>query len=918
MSGFQFDETMSGWLGIGARDYEAGRITGEQKNTPCHFDAKIVIADLDRFVQPGGHQARLEGTVTFDPLGGTFPMEDGSFSLFSVDPGTAISQMIYTFRFTAKDGKKYFLHGVKNLKDDPGFDMVEDLTTLFTAIYEGEDEHAPLYCAGQLYFDLKDLPNLIFSMEVTGVSWWQPWKWASEKVRGLQVFTGFALRNIKEIYLSDLEPLYETSYENLVLSGKVGQDGTEKEFFLVSGVHEKGFPWGDGEIFWDVLLLIGDASGGYRKYCMSDRVLPGLALNVQEGTYRYQGPIFELPQGYATSFRHMRDKDASLVECQADFTINFAAKPYKVTPFPFAMANNILAKIAGGVEWLRKLILPGEYPLGISITPHTVTVNNGTLKLNKAGQATDYSLEPDKTFGEAERSTFHNVRYPTLLYGYICAVRPQAHMARVQIHSNCLRTARQRLAQDQMEALLGTIISRVASKEMLMEGGTINVQDLGPQGAPAGKRGPLFIKLGEPLLEINNNHFPTADFLRRIIQVQDPSGETCLALEEDMDLMRLKAENSTKKVTVAAIKDPDKIKALDAVLTKTGFLDLVTAACKASGKPKAEFAIVIKPNFMFAYNKSDHTTYTDPELVAHLVQVLRTQGGFENLTVAEAHSTYGEFFNNRRVLEVAEYLGYAIDGSAGYKLVDLTEDRSEEQNLGSHLGPHPVPLTWKNADFRISFAKNKTHSYAYYTLTLKNIYGALPLGDKFTQYHARRDIYYTTMEYLQAFPLQYGLIDAYSSADGPFGIFADPDPNVTETIIGGADLVAVDWVGASKMGLEPKISQYMELAVKAFGKPQINLVGDRNPYHPWLNVPVDLKRLLPEVLDAHECFGKMLYMAGAYMDESHFTHKSKSEFMKMARAALHPLQTTIFLQAGGERTLANKLFGKFTTWLSGH
>jgi hypothetical protein len=72
------------------------------------------------------------------------------------------------------------------------------------------------------------------------------------------------------------------------------------------------------------------------------------------------------------------------------------------------------------------------------------------------------------------------------------------------------------------------------------------------------------------------------------------------------------------------------------------------------------------------------------------------------------------------------------------------------------------------------------------------------------------------------------------------------------------------------------------------------------------------------VLYAHEYFGKMLYMVGAYMDESHFTHKSKSEFMKMARNALHPLQTTIFLQAGVEQTLANKLVSKFFTWLGSH
>jgi uncharacterized protein (DUF362 family) len=305
-------------------------------------------------------------------------------------------------------------------------------------------------------------------------------------------------------------------------------------------------------------------------------------------------------------------------------------------------------------------------------------------------------------------------------------------------------------------------------------------------------------------------------------------------------------------------------------------------------------------------------------LVAHLVEVLRTQGGFENLTVAEAQSTYGQYFNNRRVLEVAAYLGYATDGSTGYKLVDLTEDHSEKQNLGAHLGPHPVPLTWRDADFRISFAKNKTHAYAYYSLTLKNVYGALPLADKFSEYHTGRDIYYTTMDYLQAFPVHYGLIDAHLSADGPFGIFADPEPNITETIIAGADLVAVDWVGATKMGLDPKISRYMELAVKAFGKPEINLVGDRSPYQPWLNVPVVLSLFTNYGLDANDYFGNLIYMAGAYMDESQFTHKSKSEFMKMARAALNPLQTAIFLQAGGERTLANRLMSKFSTWLGSH
>ena len=51
---------------------------------------------------------------------------------------------------------------------------------------------------------------------------------------------------------------------------------------------------------------------------------------------------------------------------------------------------------------------------------------SGALTINQGGQATEYHLMPEKTFGEAERSTFKNIRQPTMLYGYICAVRPQA------------------------------------------------------------------------------------------------------------------------------------------------------------------------------------------------------------------------------------------------------------------------------------------------------------------------------------------------------------------------------------------------------------------------------------------------------------------------------------------------------------
>jgi len=65
--------------------------------------------------------------------------------------------------------------------------------------------------------------------------------------------------------------------------------------------------------------------------------------------------------------------------------------------------------------------------------------------------------------------------------------------------------------------------------------------------------------------------------------------------------------------------------------------------------------------------------------------------------------------------------------------------------------------------------QEQDHAYAYYTLTLKNIYGALPLANKFKEYHCGRGIYETTIEYLTAFPVDFGLVDACLSADGLSG-----------------------------------------------------------------------------------------------------------------------------------------------------
>ncbi len=352
-----------------------------------------------------------------------------------------------------------------------------------------------------------------------------------------------------------------------------------------------------------------------------------------------------------------------------------------------------------------------------------------------------------------------------------------------------------------------------------------------------------------------------------------------------------KTHMSTGPTTVVVLKGDDKFDLLDQVLAKTGFFDLLEKRCQDSGKSRETFAVVIKPNFMFTHSQKDISTYTDPELVEHLIDRIAALG-FSNIAVVESQSTYGNYYENREVLKVAEHVGYSTHKN--YRLVDLTEEMAP-YDYGGRLGQHFVGPTWRDADFRISFAKNKTHTFCHYTLTLKNIYGTLPMQNKLKEYHTKREYDWPTIETLKHFPVHFGLIDAYVSADGQFGVITCPQPKLTKTIIGGENLLAVDWVGAKKMGLDPdnpKVGRFLPLAVEAFGKPEINWVGDQSQYEPWENV----SEVLIQGLDiAEEAYAfSDWWFSGLTAMDPYFPFKRRGWVVIMLRKILAPIKRLFF------------------------
>ncbi|UCG23277.1 MAG: DUF362 domain-containing protein [Chloroflexota bacterium] len=311
---------------------------------------------------------------------------------------------------------------------------------------------------------------------------------------------------------------------------------------------------------------------------------------------------------------------------------------------------------------------------------------------------------------------------------------------------------------------------------------------------------------------------------------------------------------------VVVVKDDDKTAALGQVLEESSFFELLDHRWSESGKNQGDFLIAIKPNIMMAYSRDDPSTITDPELVEYLIDAIVGRG-FSNVAIVESQNVFGNWFKHRDVHTVATFFGYSGEG---YRIADLTEEM-EPYDYGGRLGKHWVGPAWRDADFRVSFAKNKTHVSSYSTLTLKNIYGCLPLQNKFKEYHKIREFDWPTIEALKHFPCHYGLIDAYWSADGLMGLKADYSPRHTKTIIGGESIIAVEWVGSKKMGLDPQDSRIFTLATTAFGLPEVEWIGDKSTYEDWSNVP-DLLDKMMDVGEEYYTYANWLGFISSEMD----------------------------------------------------
>lgn len=161
--GITFREKMVGWFAMDEEDPETGAAKGEEEGSKLTLHASIIIRNMQRFMEDEKHSGVMAGHLNFPLFDDFIPAKTGVFNLFTENGTPETKWMIYEMGFV-HESKEYYLAGQKEVRDDPGFDLWQDTTTLKVTLREGTDKTGKIIGAGILKLELNELIRLVKSM----------------------------------------------------------------------------------------------------------------------------------------------------------------------------------------------------------------------------------------------------------------------------------------------------------------------------------------------------------------------------------------------------------------------------------------------------------------------------------------------------------------------------------------------------------------------------------------------------------------------------------------------------------------------------------------------------------------------------------------------------------------------------------
>ncbi len=235
--------------------------------------------------------------------------------------------------------------------------------------------------------------------------------------------------------------------------------------------------------------------------------------------------------------------------------------------------------------------------------------------------------------------------------------------------------------------------------------------------------------------------------------------------------------------------------------------------------------VVLKPNLVEPHAGAEHIN-THPEMIRAVAQVFLSLGA-GSVVVAEGS---GHIRDPHEVLE-ASGLGDVLRQER-LRFVDLNTApfaTLANPTRVSSLSTITLPRLLLEADLVVSLAKMKTHHWAGVTLSMKNLFGALPgsvYGWPKNALHMA-GIPACCVDITATLAPNLAIIDGVVGMEGDGPIMGTPVQ--AGLIVAGTNLPAVDATCCRLMGIEPERVEYLrraaELGLGAIGREAITVRG---------------------------------------------------------------------------------------------
>jgi uncharacterized protein (DUF362 family) len=215
--------------------------------------------------------------------------------------------------------------------------------------------------------------------------------------------------------------------------------------------------------------------------------------------------------------------------------------------------------------------------------------------------------------------------------------------------------------------------------------------------------------------------------------------------------------NDPRTVWMKRSTDADKLRNLDELMSESGFFAVVEEKCNKIGKESCK--IKVKPNISAATQVS-YKYYTDPALVDHVVGRLKERG-YTNVEIVESATGFSMAFPSHIPDKIAVKIGYKNP------VVNLSRD--EIVTVRYKKGSTGISKRMVEADVIIDMPKLKNHQLQYFTGALKNMYGSLPVVDKYAAYHHEKsglNVEDVTVLVNHATPVDFVIGDMIHGIDG--------------------------------------------------------------------------------------------------------------------------------------------------------